>query len=186
MKRALFATLVMILSFQQMAFPQSLEWCEESGERIEKMQNLDLPEDCGVDIIDNAAKTCKEIADVTIRISPIIKNFYITYFDLEDNAENKSASPSIDELYGLGKEVTQLAGKLAELTTSLTNITDIVKSMTAREALSSSSNVKYITQSLPSIGKELYLDFQLLGEMIKDKTGNSELLGQLDQIFSWL
>lgn len=153
------------------------------------MQNLELPANCGVDIIDKAVQSCKEIMDVTLAVSPIITNSYLSYFDSSQNTDSvdtNRTSPSLDELYGLGKEIAQLAGKLAELTSSVTNITDIVKTMTAKEVLSSSSNVKYLTKSLSSVGKELYLDFKLLGEMIKDKTGDVEFMEQIDNLFSWL
>ncbi len=187
--KILVITVCTVLSGQQGAFSQSFEWVSESKERIEKMQNLELPANCGVDIIDKTVQSCKEIMDVTLAVSPIITNSYLSYFDYcqnTDSVDTNRTSPSLDELYGLGKEIAQLAGKLAELTSSVTNITNIVKTMTAKEVLSSSSNVKYLTKSLPSVGKELYLDFKLLGEMIKDKTGDVKFMEQIDNLFSWL
>lgn len=166
---------------------ETLEWINESETRIEKLLNLNKPESCGIDIVDNAANTCNEIIDVTVKISPLVKRFYLSSLELDTVETTDSCSTtSIEELYGLGREIFQLAEKLSTLVNSMTNITDIVSSVKATQAIKASSSVKYITSAMSPVGKEMYLDILLLNELIKAKTGESDLLDKAKEMFSWL
>lgn len=166
---------------------ETLEWFNESETRIEKILNLNKPENCGIDIIDNASSTCSEIIDVTVKVSPLVKKVYISSLGLDSTETADSCSKtSLEELYELGNEIFQLTEKLSKLVSSMTNITDIISSAKSMQAIKASSSIKYITGSMSSVGKELYFDILLLNELIKAKTGESDLLDKAKEMFSWL
>lgn len=166
MKRIII-TAIAVLTAAIAVNAQNTEWCDKYIDNMEKLQELKQPKDCGIQAIDNAVATGKEIADITAKTSPLVKVLYLsdcglTVQGINDDITSMSTLPDIATV---SKDIFELADKIKVLSESMKNIEDAAKSAKPMQALKATACVKYITDVLSVTVSDSALNVELINEL---------------------
>ena len=166
MKRIII-TAIAVLTAAIAVNAQNTEWCGKYIDNMEKLQELKQPKDCGIQAIDNAVATSKEIADITAKTSPLVKVLYLsdcglTVQGINDDITSMSTLPDIATV---SKDIFELADKIKVLSESMKNIEDAAKSAKPMQALKATACVKYITDVLSVTVSDSALNVELINEL---------------------
>lgn len=146
---------------------QNTEWCDTYIDNMEKLQELKQPKACGIQAIDDAVATSKEIADITAKTSPLVKVLYLSNYGLTVQGINDDMTSisTLPDIATVSKDIFELANKIKALSESMKGIEEAAKSAKPMQALKATACVKYVSDVLAVTASDSALNVELINEL---------------------